>query len=160
MKKLIAISAILLMSCAYFTALAQNHHEGNWKEKLQSEKIAFLTIEMDITPQEAQNFWPVYNMVEKEKDAAFQEVLQAHKELAEATETDNTDKIVACLDKYLQAQSKQQEVKAKAIEEYKKVLPIKKVAKLYLSEEKFRRQHIRKLNDHRKGEHRPEQSGK
>lgn len=160
MKKLLMISATLLISCIFFTAYAQNRNEGNWKEKVQSEKIAFLTMEMDITPEEAQVFWPVYNMVQKEMDAAFQEVIKAHKELASAADTDDTDNIAACLDKYLQAQSKLQEVKAKATAEYNKVLPVKKVAKLYLSEEKFRRQHIRRLHDGRKHGHTPEASGK
>ncbi len=160
MKKLFMITAALMMTGALFTAQAQKHHDGNWKEKIQSEKIAFLTMEMDITPEEAQVFWPVYNMVQKEMDAAFQEVIKAHKELASATDTDDTDNIAACLDNYLQAQSKLQEIKAKATAEYNKVLPVKKVAKLYLSEEKFRRQHIRRLHDGRKHGHTPEASGK
>ena len=33
----------------------------DWKEKIQSEKIAFLTTEIGLTPEEAQAFWPVYN---------------------------------------------------------------------------------------------------
>ena len=45
------------------------------------------------------------------------------------------------------AQEKQRKIDDDAADKYKKVLPTTKVAKLYIGEEKFRRQHIRKLRD-------------
>lgn len=153
MKRIFIIAAAAIISGIGFTANAHHAHESDWKEKLQSEKIAFLTLEMDITPQEAQSFWPVYNMVEKEKDAAFLEVITTHKALTAAVESGKTDEISTALENYLLAQNKMREADSNAAEEYKKVLPVEKVAKLYVSEEKFRRQHIRKLHEHTKGEH-------
>lgn len=152
MKKLFVTATAMMMACVFFTAQAQRHHDNNWKEKIKSEKIAFLTMEMDITPQEAQAFWPLYNLIEKERDAAFQNIFKTHKELACAVETDDADKISTCINNYHQAQSRLYEIDTKATEEYRKVLPIKKIAKLYLSEEKFRRHHIRKLREEKKAE--------
>ena len=48
---------------------------------------------------------------------------------------------------YLKAIEKQKEIDSEAIEKYRTVLPIEKVAKLCLGEEKFRRHHIRKLHN-------------
>jgi hypothetical protein len=127
---------------------ADAHHKckEDWKEKMMSEKIAFLTMEMDITPEEAQVFWPVYNQMEKKKDAALEQVIRSYKELNAAIEANNKNEIDKCLTAYLQAQETLREIESDTAEQYKAVLPVEKVAKLYVGEEKFRRQHIRKLH--------------
>ena len=117
-----------------------------------SEKIAFLTMEMNITPEEAQAFWPVYNQVEQEKDAALEQVIKSYKALSAAVEQNaKTEKL---LEAYLEAQKNLRKVDNEAPEKYKAVLSAEKVAKLYVAEEKFRRQHIRKLH----GGHKEEKS--
>lgn len=144
MKRLFIIAT--LMACLTMAADAHNKCQEDWKEKMMSEKIAFLTMEMDITPEEAQVFWPVYNQVEKEKDAALVQVINTYKELNAAIEANNKKDIDKCLTAYLQAQGALREIESKAADQYKTVLPVEKVAKLYVGEEKFRRQHIRKLH--------------
>ena len=56
----------------------------DWKKKMMSEKVAFFTVELDLTPEEAQKFWPVYNEVDKEKDEATAAVFMAYFELEKA----------------------------------------------------------------------------
>ena len=69
MKKIIYIvTASVLILTSAISAFAEERFQDNWKEKIMSEKIAFLTMEMGITPEEAQVFWPVYNQVDKERD--------------------------------------------------------------------------------------------
>ena len=124
-------------------------------EKMMAEKIAFLTLEVGLTPEEAQAFWPVYNQVEKEKDEAMFTMIHAYKEMSKAMDEKKGEKeISALLDKYLDAQKKVNEVENGIAAKYKAVLPVEKVAKLYVAEEKFRRQQIRKL--HHGGEGKPQ----
>ena len=76
------------------------------------------------------------------------EVIKYYWEMSKAIEAGKSEKeIKALLDKYLEAQEKQRKIDEDAAEKYKKVLSTTKVAKLYIGEEKFRRQHIRKLRD-------------
>lgn len=145
MKRIAIIAAI--MACFGVSAQAHKGCDNDWKEKMMTEKIAFLTMEMDITPEEAQVFWPVYNQVEKEKDAALGYIIRSHKALKIAVEQ-NKD-IEKCLETYLEAQEQLRETESKAAGKYKAVLPIEKVAKLYVAEEKFRRQHIRNMKGNR-----------
>ena len=155
MKKIIT-SIIMAGLLVGFTLNAATHKGcGNdWKEKMASEKIAFLTMELDLTPEEAQIFWPVYNQVEKEKDAAFENVIKAYKVLSAAVEEGKSEKETsAALESYLDAQEKLRVIEDGAPEKLMKALPAGKVAKLYVAEEKFRRQHIRKL---RGGEGKPD----
>jgi Spy/CpxP family protein refolding chaperone len=144
MKRLVIIAT--LMACLTMAADAHHKCKEDWKEKMMSEKIAFLTMEMDITPEEAQVFWPVYNQMEKKKDAALEQVIRSYKELNAAIEANNKNEIDKCLTAYLQAQETLREIESDTAEQYKAVLPVEKVAKLYVGEEKFRRQHIRKLH--------------
>jgi hypothetical protein len=145
-RKIMIIAAILVFGAA--NAFANNETKEDWKEKIQSEKIAFLTMEIGLTPQEAQVFWPVYNEINEEKDQAMYEVIKYYWEMSKAIEAGKSEKeIKALLDKYLEAQEKQRKIDEDAAEKYKKVLSTTKVAKLYIGEEKFRRQHIRKLRD-------------
>ena len=141
MKRILAIITFAAIACTFANA----RHTDEWKEKMRSEKIAFLTMDMNITPEEAQVFWPVYNQVEQQKDAALGEVIQAYKALNAAVESN--ENVEKCLNAYLQAQDKLREIDSKAAQQYKAVLPIEKVAKLYTGEEKFRRQHIRNLRN-------------
>lgn len=145
-RKIMIIAAILVFGAA--NAFANNEVKEDWKEKFQSEKIAFLTMEIGLTPQEAQVFWPVYNEINEEKDQAMYEVIKYYWEMSKAIEAGKSEKeIKSLLDKYLEAQEKQRKIDEDAAEKYKKVLSTTKVAKLYIGEEKFRRQHIRKLRD-------------
>lgn len=147
MKKITTIFvALAAMACLSFTAHAS--WGDDWKEKLMAEKIAFLTLEVGLTPEEAQVFWPVYNQVEKEKDEAMFNVIRTYKEMSKALEEKKNEKEVsALLDKYLEAQKKLNEIENGVAEKYKAVLPVDKVVKLYVAEEKFRRQQIRKLHN-------------
>ena len=126
---------------------AHNRCDEGWKEKMMSEKIAFLTVELDITPEEAQSFWPVYNQKEKERDAARHEVIKAHKAMSTALEEGkSTKELSALLDAYVAAKVKQDVVDNGSAEAFKTVLPVEKVVKLFVAEEKYRRQYINKLH--------------
>lgn len=154
MKRTI-ISAVIIAVMATFattTAYAQKDkgHE-DWKKKMMSEKVAFFTVELDLTPEEAQKFWLVYNEIDKEKDAANEAVFKAYIELEKAIEAGRPGKeISTLLDNYIEAMEEQTEINVEADEKFRKVLPVEKVARLYLGEEEFRRQYIRRL--HRGGQ--------
>ena len=40
------------------------HQMGENKEKLKAHKIAYITERLQLTPAEAEKFWPVYNELE------------------------------------------------------------------------------------------------
>lgn len=146
MKKLISVlSAIALVSVVAF-AQPQNKKGGKkgdqWREKVRAEQVAFITSELNLTEAEAQAFWPVYNDVQNQRREAFQVTAQAFKAMSEGIEGENVNKL---LDDYLNARKAGEKIEVESIARYKAVLPIEKVAKLMLAEEKFRHQQIGKL---------------
>ena len=140
----------LIIACAFAmfcTTDASAQKEHNWREKIMCEKIAFLTTELDLSTKEAQNFWPVYNEYMKEVEAAQKAIMVSYKELNEAIKEAKPSKEVAdCLDKYFEAQQEKAELTAESAKTFRKVLSEEKVAKLYLAEEKFRRNQINRLH--------------
>ena len=146
-RTLIYAIIIALTALTSATALAQpNRPDDGWKKKMMSEKVAFFTVELDLTPEEAQTFWPVYNQIDKEKDEANANVFMTFIELEKAIKEKKSEKEISeLLDKHIDAVEKQNELNSKADEKYRKVLPVAKVAKLFVSEEEFRRQYIRRL---------------
>lgn len=146
MKKIFTILTALCFIAVTGTA-AQPKNREDWKQKMMNEKIAFLTTELNITPEEGQVFWPVYNKVNQEKDAAMRNVFKAYRNLAKATEEGVKGKeLEKLLKEYLNAQQAQREVEEESAEKFMKILSTEKTAKLYLAEERFRRRQIHKLN--------------
>lgn len=144
------IYAIFIAIAAFSSATlyAQpNANQDNWKKKMMSERVAFFTVELDLTPEEAQAFWPVYNQIDKERDEANEEVFKTYIELEQAIKAKKPEKEISeLLDQHIDAVERQGEINSKADQKYRKVLPVAKVAKLYISEEEFRRQYIRRLH--------------
>lgn len=139
------VIAFALAVCCAADASAQKDH--NWREKIMCEKIALLTAELDLSTTEAQVFWPVYNEYMKKIEAAQKTIMANYKALNEAINTEKPAKEVAdCLDKYLAAQQEKAELTAESVKKFRKVLSEEKVAKLYLAEEKFRRNQISRLH--------------
>ena len=140
------IAAVALASSVASYAQPNNGQHEDWKKKMMSEKVAFFTVELDLTPAEAQKFWPVYNQIDKERDEANAAVFMAYFELEKAIKDKKSEKEISnLLNTYIDAVEKQGSINSKADERYRKVLPVAKVAKLYVSEEEFRRQYIRRL---------------
>ena len=146
-KSLFIILAACLISFNSTASDSCQKKGEDWKQKIMSEKIAFFTTEIGITPEEGQAFWPVYNQVNKENDEAMRQIFKSYKALAEAIDGNRPEREVkSLLDAYLRAMERHRELENMASDKYMKVLPVEKVARLYLAEEKFRRQQIHKLH--------------
>lgn len=142
-----ALISVLLLAGS-FTVSAQPGGGEDWKQRMQSEKIAFLTMEIGLTPEEAQNFWPIYNQISESLDKAMFETFNSYMELEKALNDNKSDKEISkCLEKYLTALGKQDEIRENSVSQYKKILSERKLAKIFVAEEKFRRQHIRRLRE-------------
>lgn len=66
MKNLILILCLL---SAQLTIQAQGNRDGI-RDRIKSERIAFLTKEMNLSPEDAQRFWPVVNKYSSELEEA------------------------------------------------------------------------------------------
>ena len=154
MKQLISILLTLSISVAAFAQPQGAPGKGQKKdfEKIKAEKVAFITNEVDLTPDEAQVFWPVYNEIEKQQKELMQAERKAYMELCKALKDGQGD-TKALLDAYVKAKSANQNLHLANSAKYLKILSVEKVAKFYTCDEKFRRQQIGRLQGVHGGKH-------
>lgn len=72
MKTYLLTLSILLISFGF--SLAQRPTERYDPEKLQAARIAFITTRLDLTPDQAEKFWPVFNQYSDIRDGLLKEM--------------------------------------------------------------------------------------
>lgn len=145
MKKLM----ILLACTALFTAPALAQQEDKDKEKadrIESYKIAFITEKLELTPKEAAAFWPVYNEYNdqlKKLRTKDKERTKAYREKTTPTDQD-AEKYI---NEHMAFKQQELELQKKYMAEFKKVLPMAKVARLVSLEQEFKMKLLHSLKD-------------
>lgn len=147
MKYLVCISMIWIGFVGNSVAQRQNV-----REKLENMKIAFFTNALALSPSEAQNFWPLYNAYATELDAHRRENNRKQREVRQAIMGDDSEKLETLLDEFIELQNGEFEIIKKYHEEFKEILPIRKVAQLYKAEKDFRQRMIQELQKRREEE--------
>ena len=151
MKKIITF-AIVMVVIAATTANAQprdKDHKNKW-EKFRAEKVAFLTTNLDLTPAEAQEFWPVYNQLEKERWEAHKHRETLDDKVRDAAVNMSDREIIKLTREYAASKQKEADMMVDYNEKFLDILPPEKVLKLYKAENEFRFQMIKKFRDRKR----------
>ncbi len=147
---------ILLMSLIAMTTIgmAQSKRmmkDGDRKEEIEAMKVGFLTKRLSLSPEEAKTFWPVYDQYQNElnkiREARRGEIKDAKKDFMEMNDKD-VEKIV---DNEIAFRQNELDIMKKYHSQFKQVLPIKKVAILYRTEEDFKRELLKRIQERRNG---------
>jgi hypothetical protein len=126
---------------------AQNESREARMEKFRTEKIAFLTTKLELTTTEAEKFWPIYNQLEKERWEAQKSRRDLEDKLREAEESLSENEITKLTRDFAGSMQKEGALMSSYNEKFLKVLPPKKVLKLYKAENEFRMNMIRKYRE-------------
>ena len=110
------------------------------KEKLESARIAFFTTRMELTPDEAGKFWPVYNEYRKAIGDARKASRERFHRIRKMTEEGSLSEaaVKKILMEYIDGCGKDDELEKIYMDEFLKILPAEKVALMYVAEEEFR----------------------
>jgi len=139
----------ILLVCILALTFQINHAQGpgfeDKRERIKSEKIAFLTREMALSPEEAQVFWPVYNDFQSRKDLLNDEkrsinrfFMQNQSNLSEKEAEELGDKLIAL-------QLEEAKLQSDSHKKLKEILPPHKIITLYHAEMKFKNYLLRQL---------------
>ena len=119
------------------------------KENIEALKIAFLTDKLALTPEEAQQFWPVYNQYTDKLQELRKKRRQDGKDVKQNLDGLSDKEVEQAVDNDLVFRQKELDLQKEYNTKFKAVLPIKKVAKLYAAEEQFKMVLLNKLKDKR-----------
>ena len=154
MNKLLVLSiTLLVLLLNSITGSAQNRNTGNGpgRERIDAQKVAFITAQLQLTPEEAQKFWPVYNLFNTQKEDLnrdFMKVtLKFRKNEDAMTDKDAND----MADSYIKHAQKMVDLQKEFHVKLKEVLPPKKLLKLYNVERDFQRLLLQRLGEHKSG---------
>ena len=142
MKRLIPILILL----ASFTGFAQRG--GEIQEKIKAQKIAFITDKLELTSEEAQQFWPIYNEFEAKVEKIKSEDLRPLKR--EMRQGNVSDKRAGeILEKLLEAETEMHNAKLELVEDLKTVISAKKIIMLKVAEDQFNQKLLDRLKEFR-----------
>lgn len=144
MKRLILI---LFLSFAV-TGLNFLYAQGNMQvdpfDRFRSEKISFLTDKLQLTPSEAQKFWPLYNELEQKRWEAQNLRRELEYKIQFSVAPLSRNETIQLTRNFSSSMQKEAELGVKYNEEFLKVIPPEKVLLLYKSENDFRIHLLRK----------------
>lgn len=125
---------ILVMLFSAFIAKAQDETALPEKKQqdIQALKVAFISKELDLTPDEAQKFWPVYNQYEKELTSTLKD---------DQDIIDRDEKVVNLRKRYR--------------DQFTKIIGTQRMNKLFGAEVKFRQVLIKIIRKQRQMQNRP-----
>ncbi|MFI5171334.1 MAG: hypothetical protein ACHQFW_03035 [Chitinophagales bacterium] len=146
MKKLITI---FLLTFSIHNAFTQGPPPDMDEDKIEPLRIAFLTKYLELTTEEAQKFWPVYNNMRAE----LKVIMDSEKNLKNGKSiNDMTDEeLNKLINSHFENDQKILDLKKKYVAEFKKVIPLRKVALLADAENEFKRQMIQHANEKKQG---------
>jgi hypothetical protein len=133
----------------YHQKEAQNKQHADQHKNIEAQKIAFITQQLKLTPDEAKVFWPVYN----EYDAKRHELRKSFRESGGFQKAD-IDKLTESeanqiLDNQIIEAQKFLDLRKEYHAKFKSVLPSVKVLKLYDAERDFQKVLMDKIKEHK-----------
>ncbi|OYT16893.1 MAG: hypothetical protein B7C24_05495 [Bacteroidetes bacterium 4572_77] len=149
MKKII-IAPIVILIVLFNAALAQNaNNHKEMSEKYYAQKIAFISNELSLTPEESTAFWPLYNEYNDQKDVLHTEMMKYRRSLNGTYESLSENEALEALLFYQEHITAVQALEISYQNKYLKVLPANKVLLLLKAEKDFRRQLLKRLGKRR-----------
>jgi len=118
-------------------------------EEIESLKIAFFTKKLDLSPDDAKVFWPIYNDMQAEQNALRKERFQKMISFRKVTEIDNLSdaQIQSLITSEFDFRQRDLNIEKKYYNKFKAVLPIKLIGKYYRAQEAFKRELLNRFKD-------------
>ncbi len=123
------------------------------KEQIKSLKIAFITNELNLTPEEATKFWPLFNAFEDKQQEIRKQKLKGYFDRADNKMLDKLSEKEASsmLSQMESAEDELYQMKKKFVSNLKGVLPATKILKLKKAEEQFSKKLLQQYRDKKIG---------
>jgi len=145
MKKITLLLFICLFAANVF---GQQGHRG---EKVKALKIAFITEQLDLSSEEASQFWPIYNKYEEKindiRKKERKEIIQVLRNNFETITDAEANKLI---DKSISSREQQRTFETQMINELRVAISPKKVIQLKRVEDAFKRKLLERFKEHRR----------
>lgn len=154
------LAVFILIFISTLSLIAQPPHRGEhpgmprseMREEIKAQKVAYITTQLNLSIQEAQVFWPIYNEFESKMEALVKQQRDIRKQLKKAEDGTLTEQQISGLfDKIFGLEQQELLLKKEFHERYKKVLSLSKIAQLYKAEHEFKQLLLKRFAERRNG---------
>jgi hypothetical protein len=149
MKKLIFSIILGCFTFLLVNAQGKGGPTSEMFEKVKAEKISFFTERLNLTPAEAQVFWPVYNEFERKRFDIQREKHDFERMPNEKYSILSDSEIEKMTNDYIESFEKEALLLKEYNSQFLKILPKKKVLLMYRTENEFREYLIRNFRGRR-----------
>jgi len=108
------------------------------REAIEARKVSYITKKLDLTPDEAQAFWPIYNAYNREVEELLEHMRAKRAELPSVSELDE-EHAAAYVEDEIYRFEKAAELRRIYTERMLEVVSVQKVALLFEAERNFNR---------------------
>ena len=145
MKNILTILLVLINSFSFSQGIREK------KEKIKALKVAYITEQLELSSEEAQKFWPVYNAFD---DKQFDIKHSKMKAIVTKFEDGGIDQLsekeaLDLITKMETYEDDMHNLKKKFLKDLLSVLPPKKIIKLKKAEDEFNRKLLREFRERR-----------
>ena len=141
-KYILVLVAVLLVNLSYSQ---QCDKFSKHKEKMEAEKVAFITKKLDLSVDEAQKFWPVYNEMQEKKAELHKQKRSLMQKFHKGFDSMSDSEIEKSLEKSLNIDLEVDKMRIEYNSKFKKAIGVKKTALFYESEREFRKTLLRNI---------------
>ena len=115
-------------------------------ENVEAAKIAFLTDKMELTAEQAQRFWPLYNEYEQKRRTLIKGYRSGYRQDVDAL---SEQEAKARIDNMFLTKEKELELEREYANKYLKIISNKQLIKLYRGERDFTKMLLKRLDEKR-----------
>ncbi|MBS3774168.1 MAG: hypothetical protein V5A47_04230 [Bacteroidales bacterium] len=114
---------------------------------VKTQKIAFFTEKIGLTPSEAEKFWPVYNAYWEKKHKIINAWKKKFNDYQKRPDELSDSQIENLSDDYIGFELQKAELLREYHKKFKEILPIRKVMKIYQADYEFKAYLLQKIKN-------------
>ena len=143
------VTCLLLLSLVSIsgTLQSQNDNSSDFNSEVESLRIGYITKQLALTTQEAQQFWPVYNEYQDKLKELRKGLNQFRKDSRQDFRTMSDEDLEELVDLMIDSKQQEMELFSEYYAKYREVLPIRKVALLYKAEADFNSHLVKEIRN-------------
>ena len=143
MKKMISLLSLCFLVAFGYAQDGTNIPEGSpLAKRVEAIKVAFITDKLQLTPEESQQFWPIYNEYEDKQ----KEIRQAY-QFSDSFATMTDAQAEQMLNDHLEMERRLLDLKRDYIDRMRSAIPVRKIVMLNRVEAEFRKELVKRLRE-------------
>lgn len=142
----------------FFLLTLTTYSQENKYEKIKALKTAYITEQLDLTPSEAEKFWPIYNTFDKKfHKLRHRKREEIYEKLHLGIDKLNDEEANKLIDEFLLLETEQLNLEKEKTASLRQVISPKKIIGLRKAEDDFKRE---LLDRYRRGKEKGNEQGK